>query len=175
MQRIVRLVDVAGGFVLFASSAAAGPCGDESANSSSRAEAALRQMTQPEKLSLVHGGLAAPWGGRPKPEGAIGSAGFIPGIPRLGVPALQETDAELGVANPGNIRPGDTATAMPSDLALASSWDLALARRQGESGRRRSPRRGDSTSCSAGRRTSSGILAGGGFSSIFPRTPWSPA
>ena len=45
-------------------------------------------MTQAEKLSLVHGGLAAPWGGRPKPEGAIGSAGFIPGIPRLGVPAL---------------------------------------------------------------------------------------
>ena len=56
----------------------------------------------------------------------------MPGIPRLGVPALQETDAELGVANPGNVRPGDTATAMPSDLALASSWDLGLARRQGE-------------------------------------------
>ena len=97
-----------------------------------RAEAALERMTQSEKLSLVHGVLGAPWGGRPKPEGAIGSAGYVPGIPRLGIPALQETDAELGVANPGNIRPGDTATAMPSDLALASTWDLALARRQGE-------------------------------------------
>ena len=88
-------------------------------------------MTQGEKLSLVHGVLAAPWGGKPKPEGAIGSAGYVAGIPRLGVPALQETDAELGVANPGNIRRGDTATAMPSDLALASTWDLALAGRQG--------------------------------------------
>jgi len=56
----------------------------------------------------------------------------VPGIPRLGIPALQETDAELGVTNPGNIRPGDVATAMPSNLALASTWDLVVARRQGE-------------------------------------------
>ena len=54
-------------------------------------------------------------------------------MPRLGVPALQETDAELGVANPGGIRRGDTATAMPSNLALASTWNVDLARRQGES------------------------------------------
>ncbi len=56
----------------------------------------------------------------------------MPGVPRLGIPPLQETDAELGVANPGDVRRGDTATAMPSDLALASTWDAALARRQGE-------------------------------------------
>jgi len=89
-------------------------------------------MTQQEKLRLVHGVIAARWGGKAKPAGSIGSAGYVAGIPRLGVPALQETDAELGVANPGNVRPGDTATAMPSDLALASTWDVALARRQGE-------------------------------------------
>ncbi len=118
---------------LAASAAAAGaPCGDRTGVSSTRADAALERMTQSEKLSLVHGVLGAPWGGEPKPEGAIGSAGYVSGIPRLGIPALQETDAELGVANPGNIRHGDTATAMPSDLALASTWDLPLARRQGE-------------------------------------------
>ncbi len=82
-------------------------------------------MTQSEKLSIIHGLLGAPWGGRPKPAGALGSAGYVPGVPRLGVPALQETDAELGVAN------GRPATAMPSNLALASTWDLGLARRQG--------------------------------------------
>ena len=97
-----------------------------------RAQMALEQMTQEEKLKLVHGVIAARWGGEPKPSGSIGSAGYVPGIPRLGIPALQETDAELGVANPGDVRPGDTATAMPSDLALASTWDVALARRQGE-------------------------------------------
>ena len=84
------------------------------------------------KLSLVHGVIAAPWGHKPKPAGSIGSAGYVPGIARLGIPALQETDAELGVANPGDVRPGDTATAMPSDLALASTWDMSLARLQGQ-------------------------------------------
>jgi beta-glucosidase len=97
-----------------------------------RAQLALDQMTQQEKLSLVHGVIAAPWGGEPKPAGSIGSAGYVAGIKRLGIPALQETDAELGVANPGDVRPGDTATAMPSSLALASSWDPALARIQGQ-------------------------------------------
>jgi beta-glucosidase len=110
--------------------AVAEPGADTSA--SERAENALVRMTQAEKLALVRGVLGAPWGGRPKPTGAVGSAGYVPGIPRLGIPALEETDAELGVANPGHIRRGDTATAMPSDLALASTWDLAIARRQGE-------------------------------------------
>jgi beta-glucosidase len=89
-------------------------------------------MTQQEKLSLVHGVIAAPWGGDSAPAGSIGSAGYVSGVPRLGIPALQETDAELGVANPGNVRPGDTATAMPSNLALASTWDPAVARIQGQ-------------------------------------------
>jgi beta-glucosidase len=94
---------------------------------------ALDQMTDQEKLSLVHGVIAAPWGDKPKPAGSIGSAGYVRGVPRLGIPALQETDAELGVANPGDVRSGDTATAMPSDLALASTWDPEIARLQGQS------------------------------------------
>jgi beta-glucosidase len=98
-----------------------------------RATMALDQMTEPEKLSLLHGVIAAPWDGKPRPEGSVGSAGYVSGVPRLGIPALQETDAELGVANPGDVRPGDTATAMPSNLALASTWDPEMARLQGRS------------------------------------------
>ncbi|HXE24196.1 MAG TPA: glycoside hydrolase family 3 protein, partial [Roseiarcus sp.] len=118
----------------FVATAEAGqwPWSDPSLPPARRAQMALAEMTYEEKLSLVHGVIAARWGGEAKPAGSIGSAGYVPGIARLGVPALQETDAELGVANPGNVRPGDDATAMPSDLALASSWDLGLARRQGE-------------------------------------------
>jgi beta-glucosidase len=56
----------------------------------------------------------------------------VPGVPRLAIPPLQETDAELGVANPGEVRRGDTATAMPSNLSMASTFDAALARNQGE-------------------------------------------
>jgi len=122
-------------FFLGAPSALGGdrPWDDRSRPPAERAQMALSQMSQQEKLSLALGQIGAPWGNKPKPEAAIGSAGFVPGIPRLGIPSLQETDAELGVANPGNIRPGDTATAMPSNLALASTWSLELARRQGES------------------------------------------
>jgi beta-glucosidase len=127
-----RGVNAAACLAVLAVSAAAEPRGDSTAAAPARAEAALERMTQSEKLSLVDGVIGAPWGHRPKPQGAIGSAGYVPGIPRLGIPVLQETDAELGVANPGNVRPGDTATAMPSNLALASTWDVALARRQGE-------------------------------------------
>ena len=55
---------------------------------------------------------------------------------------LQETDAELGVANPGFIRPGDTATAMPSDLARPAS---TVPVRGGGSTRSTSPERWCST------------------------------
>ena len=115
-----------------ASASAARPWDDRSLPPVRRALRVVEQMTQSEKLALVHGGLGAPWGHEPKPPGAIGSAGYVPGVPRLGIPPLQETDAELGIADPGNIRRRDTATAMPSNLALAATWDPALARRQGE-------------------------------------------
>ena len=42
------------------------------------------------------------------PDGVPMSAGYTPGVPRLGVPALLSSDASLGVTNPG-YRPGDTA------------------------------------------------------------------
>lgn len=64
------------------------------------------------------------------PEGTPMSAGFVPGIPRLGVPALLMSDASLGVTNPG-YRPGDTATALPAGIALGASFDPALARAAG--------------------------------------------
>ena len=35
------------------------------------------------------------------PEGTTMSAGYTPGVPRLGVPALQMSDASMGVTNPG--------------------------------------------------------------------------
>lgn len=58
-------------------------------------------------------------------------AGYVPGVPRLGVPALLMSDASLGVSNPG-YRPDDTATALPAGLALAAGFDPALARAAGE-------------------------------------------
>src|ERR1035437_190293 len=71
----------------------------------------LAQMTQAEKIQLVHGA------GFP----AFGS-GFIPGIERLGIPDLRSADSASGV----NI-PGVNATPLPNTLALAASWDTDLA------------------------------------------------
>lgn len=67
---------------------------------------------------------------RAHPPGVPMSAGYVPGVERLGVPALRMSDAGLGVTNPG-FRPGDTATALPAGLALASSFNPALARAAG--------------------------------------------
>jgi beta-glucosidase len=88
-----------------------------------RADLMVREMTLDEQIGLVHGVIAIPLFGRGLPPGAVGSIGFIPGLPRLGVPPLQETDASLGVANPFNVRPGDGATPLPSGLAIAATFD----------------------------------------------------
>jgi len=59
------------------------------------------------------------------------SAGYTPGIPRLGIPALQSSDASMGVTNPG-YRPHDKgATAFPASIAVGSSFNPRLAREGG--------------------------------------------
>jgi beta-glucosidase len=55
----------------------------------------------------------------------VPGAGYIAGLPRLGVPALKETDASLGVAWVGGARKRG-ATALPSGIAQAASWDPAV-------------------------------------------------
>jgi len=97
------------------------------AGAADRADVLVSQLTQSEKLGLLHGFFALP----PKPPGAIGSAGYVPGVPRLGIPALQETDASLGVTNPADVRPGDTAVALPSTAAIAASFNPDVAYRTG--------------------------------------------
>jgi beta-glucosidase len=67
---------------------------------------------------------------RSPPAGAIRAAGYVPGLERLGVPALTESDASLGVANAGR-GANDDATALPSGLALAAGWDAEGARAAG--------------------------------------------
>jgi beta-glucosidase len=101
-----------------------------------RATLAVAAMTLDEKLAVLRGSVATPWthpDGTPVliPRGAIAAAGFVPGVPRLGLPPLYETDASLGVANPNLVRPGDVATALPSSLALAASFDPRLAHQAG--------------------------------------------
>jgi beta-glucosidase len=103
------------------------PWANSSLSPDQRARLLDQALTQDERFSLLHGIFAVPVFGKPLPVGAIGSAGYVAGIERLGVPALQESDASLGVANPFNVRPGAGATPMPSGLALAATWDADAA------------------------------------------------
>jgi beta-glucosidase len=96
-----------------------------------RAKLAVAVMTLPEKLSLLHGPSTSRADGSPLPIDAIPSAGYIPGVPRLGIPALTETDASLGVTNPRGVRPGDIATALPAGLTLAATFSADLAYQSG--------------------------------------------
>ena len=84
---------------------------DQRLSPDARADAALAAMTHQEKIAILN---ADPIG-----------------VPRLGIPAIKETDASLGVANLGNMRKGFVATALPASLLLGSSWDPQLAFRGG--------------------------------------------
>jgi len=89
-----------------------------------RAALLVAAMTQEEKFTVIRSYFGI---GDKRPPLSLGSAGYVPAIARLGVPAQQLADAGLGVTNPGGMRAGDVATAMPSNLSLASSWNRALA------------------------------------------------
>ena len=109
-----------------ATAAAGAPVWRDTARSpAERADALVKAMTLPEKLSYVHG--LFPPKTKPAPADMIQSAGYVAGVPRLGIPTLRESDASLGVANQVEQRKGDTATALPAGLATAASFDPAIA------------------------------------------------
>ncbi|XHS00545.1 glycosyl hydrolase [Sphingomonas sp. DBB INV C78] len=107
-------------------SAKAGPANEADV----RAAALVDRMTTDEKLSLVKGSM--PMLMRKRPADAVIGAGYVPGIARLGIPPIRETDASLGVSNMLNGRKDDVATAMPSALSLASTWSPEAAYQAGQ-------------------------------------------
>ncbi len=88
-------------------------------------------MTEAESTVLTSGVTALPHGHHTVPAGAVPGAGYVLGIARLGIPALTETDASLGVSWALGARGRQGATALPSGMALASSWNPDLAREAG--------------------------------------------
>ncbi|XQA71694.1 beta-glucosidase family protein [Xanthomonas sacchari] len=107
--------------------AAQRPWNDRNLSPDRRAALLVQAMTPDEKFQMLHSYFGLGKDGGPKPAGALGSAGYVPAIERLGIPSQQLADAGLGVTNPGNIRPGDHATALPSGPATAATWNRALA------------------------------------------------
>jgi len=106
-----------------------------------RAKAALAAMTLDEKLRLIFGYSDQALTELAKvPDDVVspelksyvvsrlvkGSAGFVPGVPRLGIPDQTQTDASMGVRN--SFIPS---TALPSSLATAASFDPEVPRAGG--------------------------------------------
>ncbi|MER5733612.1 glycoside hydrolase family 3 C-terminal domain-containing protein [Streptomyces sp. NPDC002138] len=81
-----------------------------------RVDALLERLTLEEKTALLHGAVD------PAP---LGQAGYVPGVPRLGIPPLRLADGPAGVRVRG------PATALPAPVMLASAFDPALARAYG--------------------------------------------
>jgi len=99
------------------------PWMDKSLSPDRRAELVLKEMTLDEKIALTHGNGMRGWPGLPKPNAYLGNggAGFVLGVPRLGIPLIQMSDAAYGVRS--SAQNGRYSTALPSNLASASSWD----------------------------------------------------
>lgn len=91
-----------------------------------RARTAVAEMTLAEKIQTVFGYFSTDYKGTAKPEkGVPFSAGYLPGVPRLGIPDQQLTDAGTGVASQPNTAPRQR-TALPAGIATAASWNPAL-------------------------------------------------
>jgi len=97
-----------------------------------RAAATEAQMQDSERTVLTHGFMAMPFGGPlDLPADGVAGAGYIHGIPRLGVPSLKETDASLGVSYAMGLRSDGGATALPSGTAMGATWNPGLIRAGG--------------------------------------------
>ena len=93
-----------------------------------RAEAAVSKMTLDEKFQLVFAYFASDWQGKKPPAGVrYGSAGFVAGISRLGIPPQYETDAGVGVATQGGAAVKRERTSLPSGIATAATWNPDIA------------------------------------------------
>jgi beta-glucosidase len=103
------------------------PWSDKTLSPDARAEMVIKELTLDEKIQMLHGlGWQALM---VQPESgpgtrAITTMGFIPGVPRLGIPDLQMSDCVEGISGAGV--KGRYATALPSAEAMAAAWDPAL-------------------------------------------------
>lgn len=101
------------------------PAGAQS-DPAARAAATEAQMTDDERIALTLGLLTSAMPGRPAPPPeARPGAGYVRGVPRLGVPALYESDASLGVTWIGGGR-GNGGTQLPSGTAQGATWNVPL-------------------------------------------------
>jgi beta-glucosidase len=102
------------------------PWMNKSLSSDERADMVLKEMTLAEKIDLLHGEGMPGWP-RSMPKMNLGNrgAGFVLGVPRLGIPQIEMSDAAYGVRM--SAQNGRYSTALPANVAAAASWDTEAA------------------------------------------------
>jgi beta-glucosidase len=87
-----------------------------------RAGLVLKEMTLDEKVALLHG-VGMPTDDPVTPENAPSNrgVGYAVGVPRLGIPGIDMSDAAYGVRS--SQANGRYSTALPANVAAAASWD----------------------------------------------------
>jgi beta-glucosidase len=99
-----------------------GPWMNASLSPDERADLVLKEMTLDEKIALLHG-VGMPTDDPVTPENAASNrgVGYAVGVPRLGIPGIDMSDAAYGVRSSGVN--GRYSTALPANVAAAASWD----------------------------------------------------
>ena len=99
-----------------------GPWMNTSLSPDERADLVLKEMTLDEKVALLHG-VGMPTDDAVTPENAPSNrgVGYAVGVPRLGIPGIDMSDAAYGVRSSGVN--GRYSTALPANVAAAASWD----------------------------------------------------
>ncbi len=117
-QKKLLALSIAAAFCLPVSAASQDP--------DQRAAAVVAKMTVDEKIATVFGYFSTEFKGvQPPKDGIPSTAGFIPGVPRLGVPHQWQTDSGLGVSTqPAKPR---ERTSLPSGLLTAATWNPKVA------------------------------------------------
>ena len=103
-----------------------GPWMNTSLSPDERADLVLKEMTLDEKIAMLHG-VGMPTDDPVTPENAASNrgVGYDVGVPRLGIPGIDMSDAAYGVRSSGVN--GRYSTALPADVAAAASWDTNAA------------------------------------------------
>ncbi|TFW31389.1 glycosyl hydrolase [Duganella callida] len=103
---------------------------DAAQSPDARAEQLVKAMTLDEKIQTVFAYFSTEFAPKkfeaPK-EGRPDSAGYVPGIARLGLPPQWQTDAGVGVATQAVSKKPYERTSLPAGLATAATWNPKLA------------------------------------------------
>jgi beta-glucosidase len=103
-----------------------GPWMDTSLSPDQRADLVIKEMTVDEKIATLHG-VGMPTDDPLTVENMPSNrgVGYEVGVPRLGIPGIDMSDAAYGVRSSG--ANGRYSTALPANVAAAASWDTDAA------------------------------------------------